>query len=76
MEIKDGKAYFSAASDWPKLLKWLQKKGKRPTKDRWAVDSKGFLVQNVEDILKNPPKPKFYSCAQVSEYNIGKQWVD
>lgn len=73
MELKNGRVYFSSASDWNALLKWLKKKGKRPTNEPWFTEfrsdvSNACLVQVVEDIPKNPQKPKFYSCV-IGEFN-------
>ena len=62
MELKNGKVYFSSASNWKTLLKWLNKKGKRPTNSPWRIEFKdknntlACLVQDVEEIPKNPPK--------------------
>jgi hypothetical protein len=71
MELKNGKVYFSSASNWNSLLVWLKKKGKRPTSTPWETEN-GRLVQGVEDIPKNPPRIKFYSCYQSAEYNSHK----
>jgi hypothetical protein len=76
MELKNGKVYFSSASDWNSLLKWLKKKGKRPTNEPWEYyrrnENEVCLVQSIEEIPKNPPKPKFYSCDQLVEFNTHK----
>jgi len=56
MELKNGKVYFSSASNWQVMVNWLKKKDKRPTNEPWIVEFRdknktlAYLVQTVEGI--------------------------
>lgn len=66
MKLQDGQVLFDSYSNWYELLAWLKKKGKRlivGTTHTYIKTGQGMaLALPVEDIPKNPPKPKLYSC--------------
>ncbi len=65
MKLDNGRVYFSSYSQFNSLIKWLKKKGKRITPGVPHTISNGQISLEVEDIPKNPPKPK--ACNKFSD---------
>jgi hypothetical protein len=58
MKLDNGKVEFGSYSEYNSLIIWLKKKSKRiiPNEPHEIIEGKLYL--KVEDIPKNPPRPK------------------
>jgi len=72
MKLENGQVLFSSYTQWKELNEWLKKKSKRLVigAKHTIIDS-GQLSLPVEDIIKNPPRPRYYTCTY--EYDNFKQ---
>ncbi len=74
MKLDNGKVVFSSYSQYNSLILWLKKKNKRITPNEpheLVQNGPGIaLALKVEDIPKNPPRPK--ACDQFNSIDSNR----